>query len=182
MLKKLKLESRYFAEGICVYNDVIFQLTWKTGKCFLYEAGDFLKQKTFFYEGEGWGITSDEQKFFMSDGSEYLSVRDIKTFELLRKIKVETKDKKIFKNLNELEYAKGKIYANVWMQDFILVIDPSNGDVLGEVDCSTLEEISNKDKEAVLNGIAYDEGEDVFYLTGKRWKNIYKVVFEKKRS
>jgi len=133
-------------------------------------------RETFKYKTEGWGITAQGDRLVMSDGSAKLYFLDPKTYQPISELTV-TKDGEKMKKLNELEWVEDRIYANVWMTDEILQIDPESGVVTASIDCSKLERKRPPSRDAVLNGIAYDKSEKVFYLTGKTWKNMYRVRF-----
>jgi glutamine cyclotransferase len=164
-----------FAEGIAVFGGELVQLTWQDGFALRYDFPS-LRAKTAMYKytGEGWGLTNDSANFIMSDGSDTLYFRDGK-FEITRRIAV-TLDGKRLINLNELEYARGYVYANVWHKDFIAEISPKDGRVNRVIDCSELVGIEKPaSRENVLNGIAYCLRRDEWYLTGKNWKNLFVV-------
>ncbi len=177
VLNEVILEGNYFGEGITVLNNKLYQLTWTSQKCFVYDFPSLFKTETAFsYTGEGWGLTNDGSQIIMSDGSERIYFRDPVTFAVKKVIYVYDNAGKI-KNLNELEYVDGLIYANVWMTNKIVVIEPSSGKVLKNIDCT---EFARKAKGNgdVLNGIAYNEASKAFYLTGKYWPFIAEVVFK----
>ena len=170
-----KLERQYFGEGITWHDGKIYQLTWVSGKSFVYDADSFRKIKSFVYDGEGWGITSDGKYLYMSDGSEVINVRDPENFGVLRRIVVRNGNL-VVDSLNELEWIDGKIWANRYLYDEVVIIDPESGAVTGIIDFSGLqqpEDITyNTD---VLNGIAYDSENGYIYVTGKNWNKIYRV-------
>ncbi|TNE53422.1 MAG: glutaminyl-peptide cyclotransferase [Bacteroidetes bacterium] len=171
--RKVNLDRQYFGEGITILNGEIFQLTWQQGACFVYDLEAFEIKKQFSYTGEGWGICNDGKQLIMSNGSDQIQFRDPGNFSVTKTITVcdrlGTKTK-----LNELEYIQGMIYANVWMSDFILVIDPTNGKVQAEIDCSEIAR-AGRDQGEVLNGIAYDQSSGKIYLTGKNWSKLLEV-------
>ncbi len=170
-------QEMYFGEGITIWEEKIIHLSWQKKIAYFYTL-DFKKTgREFHYDTEGWGLTHNDKFLIMSDGSRFIHFRDPETFEIKRTIDVGVE------NLNELEYVKGSIYANIWFEDFILVIDEISGTVTGKIDasellCSQL----NKQTGAVLNGIAYDSRSDTFYITGKKCPDIYEVTFEKKQN
>mgnify|MGYP005725611599 CR=1 FL=1 len=171
------VSSEFFAEGLALKNDHLVQLTWRKKTAFSYNLTDFSLADTFAYETEGWGLTSDETHFIMSDGSDQLYFRD-DNFQLLQTIHV-TLDGQPLDELNELEYANGKIYANVWKTAMIVEIDPQYGRVTRVIDCSELAAQENpQTSAAVLNGIAYNPQQQTFYLTGKLWNTMFEVRFE----
>jgi glutamine cyclotransferase len=175
ILKKTDLDPAYFGEGITILGDDLFQLTWQEKRCLVYDKKTLRYKREMTYVGEGWGLCNDGSSLIMSDGSERLTFRDPETFEVLRTIEVNTHQGPVL-NLNELEYTDDLIYANVWMTNKIVVIDPQNGKVLAEIDASSLvkEGRGNGD---VLNGIAFKG--DQAYLTGKNWFKLFRVLFSK---
>jgi glutamine cyclotransferase len=164
-----------FAEGIAIFKGELVQLTWQNRAALRYGYPS-LNPKTpaYRYEGEGWGLTNDSAHFIMSDGSDTLYFRDAK-FEIARKIQV-TLDGKPLRYLNELEYARGYVYANVWHRDFIVEINKTDGRVTRIIDCSELARIEMpRMRDDVLNGIAYCDSRDEWILTGKNWRNMFVV-------
>ncbi len=175
IIKIIKLAPEYFGEGITILGNNIYQLTWQNKTGFVYDLEKFKKIKTFSYEGEGWGITTDGQYLFMSNGLAVISCADPMTFAVIRKIIVHEGRKQIG-NLNELEFIKGEIWANVFQTDMIVRISPITGDVLGWIDLSLLYSLIPKHKNIdVLNGIAYDRNRDRIFVTGKLWPNIFEI-------
>jgi len=164
-----------FAEGIAVFRGELVQLTWQDGFALRYDFPSLrAKSAMYRYTGEGWGLTNDSANFIMSNGSDTLYFRNDK-FEVTRKAAV-TLDGKRLIHLNELEYARGYVYANVWYMDFIVEISPADGRVNRVIDCSELISVEKPaSREHVLNGIAYCPRRDEWYLTGKNWKNIFVV-------
>ncbi|MBF0300629.1 MAG: glutaminyl-peptide cyclotransferase [Oligoflexia bacterium] len=165
---------RSFGEGITIHNDKLIQLTYKNGQAYVYNLNNFKKIKTFSYKGEGWGLTHNENCFIMSNGTSNINFRNFDNFSIEYTLKV-TQDGKAVAGMNELEYVNGVIFANIFPLDYIIMIDATNGKVIGKINGKELGCTTGKDN--VLNGIAYDEIEDVFYLTGKNCKYIYKVRF-----
>ena len=168
-----RLPSEYFGEGITILGDKIFQLTWQNGVCFVYDRRTFRQIAQFRYDGEGWGLTNDGMRLIMSDGSEVITFRDPDTFAEVRKITVRAQGRPV-KNLNELEYIEGEIWANIWYSDIIARIDPSTGIVKAWVDMEGLP-VPNRDIEAVLNGIAYDRQNKRIFVTGKNWSKLFEI-------
>ena len=172
--------SKYFGEGIVVVGDKLYQLTYKNQMGFIYDANTFKQTGTFNYaNAEGWGMTTNGQEIIMSDGTDvltFLSPADLKPVKTLKVTDVGVP----LTYINELEFINGYIYANVWMTNFIVKIDPSNGKVAGRLDLSPLAyEARNKNPEAdVLNGIAYNPETGKIYVTGKLWPNLYEIRFE----
>ena len=174
-LQKLSLQAGYFGEGITILNDTLYQITWKNGKCFLYDVKDQIQmlQKEFSYNGEGWGLCNNENYLIMSDGTERITFRKPETFEIVKTINVYN-DRGPVNYLNELEFFNGKIYANVWTTDIIISIDPETGRVLEQIDVSELVSTARGMGE-VLNGITYNKQTNKIYLTGKYWDRLYEV-------
>lgn len=173
VLEKINLDKKYFGEGITILNDKIYQLSWKENTAFVYDL-DFNLIKSFNYQGEGWGLANDNQHLIMSNGSEYIFFRDPETFELIKKIEVKNGDQKI-KNINELEYHAGFIYANIWQTDYIIKINAKTGKVAAYLDLKGILKTNYKGKIDVLNGIAYDPENNNFLITGKLWPKIYRI-------
>lgn len=174
--KNYDVPADYFAEGLTVWGNTLVQLTWQSHKGFVYDREKFALLKTFDYEGEGWGLTHDASQLIMSDGSAYLRFLDPKTFRETRRIHVVDESGKPVENLNELEYIRGEIYANIWKSDEIIRISPRTGKVLGWLDLASIidkKELTNRD--AVLNGIAYDAAGDRLFITGKLWPRLFEI-------
>lgn len=178
IINSKKLPLMIFAEGSDLYNDDIYVLTWKEGFCLVYEKNTFTEKNRFQYNGEGWGLTSDNQYFYMTNGSNKIYVRDKSTFLEMRRIPILDNNLNPYNYLNELEYINGEIWANVWMQDVILRINPQSGEVIQKIDLSFLrQELKNNSNAEVLNGIAYDSKNGIYYVTGKNWNKIFKLKF-----
>lgn len=176
VLQKFDLPSNYFAEGLTDWDSTLVQLTWKAHKGFVYDRFTFSQVRTFPYQGEGWGLTHDDKQLIMSDGSSYLRFLDPKTFRETRRLHVIDDAGRPVENLNELEYVRGEIYANVWQSDTIVRISPKTGKVLGKIDLSGIidkRELGNPD--AVLNGIAYDAAGNRLFVTGKLWPKLFEI-------
>ena len=165
------LESSFFGEGITQTDAGIWQLTWKSGTAF-----QELDRAT--YDGEGWGLCNAGSELIMSDGSATLRHLDPVTFEELGPRTEVTLDGSPVDNLNELECVDGAVYANVWMSEDILRIDPESGVVTAVIDTANLNHVPSTDPNAVLNGIARIPGTDEFWITGKLWDELYRVRFE----
>jgi len=181
VLIEKKLANRYFGEGITILHHRLYQLTLEARKGFIYRADSIKPLGEFHYARAGWGLTTDGQNLIMSDGSSNLYYLNPKTFHEIKQIKVTANQQKI-KNLNELEYVHGIIYANVWQTNLIAKISAKTGRVIGWIDLSKLnpnpQELIGDN---VLNGIAYDEQTKHFLITGKNWPEIYEVGFIKER-
>ena len=177
-VKELTLNEKYFGEGLTVLNDTIYQMTYKEKTGFVYDM-NFNLLRTFTYETEGWGMTTDGKNLIMSDGSSNLYYRDTKSFSTQKIVSV-TDNNGPVANVNELEWVDGFIYANIWNTDNIIKIDPSNGHVVGKMDFTGLLEKAGKpgpnyDVGNVLNGIAYDSTKKTLLITGKLWPLIFEV-------
>ena len=173
-LERLNFDKKYFVEGSVVFGDNLYILTWETRTAFIYDAGTLEYKSTWKYPREGWGITTDGRQLIASDGSANLFFMNDQ-FALDRKQLV-TLDGKPVRWLNELEYIDGKVWANVYTTDEIVIINPKDGKVVGVIDCRGLlpKELRTPDTD-VLNGIAYDPETKKIYLTGKNWPKLYEV-------
>jgi glutaminyl-peptide cyclotransferase len=174
VLQKRDLPSQYFGEGISVVKSEIYQLTWQSGVAFAYDLKTFTPTRSFQYRGEGWGLTGNADTLFMSDGTEYLRYLNPATFAERRRVRVLALGTAL-KNLNELEFVKGEILANVWMTDQVARIDPASGRVTGYIDFAGLLPPAQREQDAVLNGIAYDAAGDRLFVTGKLWPRVFEV-------
>jgi glutamine cyclotransferase len=175
VVQEHKLSNSYFGEGITIFQDQIFQLTWLSQLGFVYRLSDFQQQKTFDYPTQGWGITHDGTRLIMSDGTSNLYFLDPETLERTGQITVHSNGMTVT-NLNELEYLTNEIYANVWRTDRIARISPQSGEVTGWIDLTGLHTPDEQDPPAdVLNGIAYDSENDRLFVTGKLWSKIYEI-------
>jgi glutaminyl-peptide cyclotransferase len=175
VLQKLDVPPPYFAEGLADWRNHLVQLTWVSHVGFVYDLDSFRKQSEFAYSGEGWGLTHDEHNLIMSDGSDTLRYLDPQTFRTVHKIQVQDGGESIM-NLNELEYVRGEIYANVWQTDRIARISPGTGDVIAWIDLSGLLHAADRTTDTdVLNGIAYDPATDRLFVTGKRWPKLFEI-------
>lgn len=169
--------DEYFGEGLTHVGDTIWMLTWKEHTAFRIDPQSLKPIDTVSYPGEGWGLCSTDSTIFMSDGTSTLTERDPQTFEELRRVNVTLSGAPVSK-LNELSCAPdGSIYANVFLTNEIVRIDPATGTVTGLIDASGLRPVDATDPNAVLNGIAHIPGTDRFYLTGKLWPIMYEVRF-----
>lgn len=174
------LDATHFGEGISILNDVVYQLTWQNQKCLTYDLNDSLTPKgEFAYNGEGWGLCNDGYNLIMSNGTEQLQFRNPETFIVERTIEVYNNNGPIIA-LNELEYINGLIYANVWMQNKVVVIDPATGKVLKELDGTKLRDNGQGPDQEVMNGIAYNPETGKTYMTGKNWIALFEVEFVEK--
>lgn len=173
--RQTKLPNQVFAEGLAQTGDHLFLLTWRKGTAYQLSADDFSVIARHPYQGEGWGLTYDGRHLVMSNGSDTLVWRDPHDFTPVREARV-TGGGRAWHNLNELEYAQGLLWANVWQEDIVLAINPRNGSVLGVLDLSALVEAnSTRPHHSVLNGIAYDKTLGAFWITGKLWPRRYLI-------
>ena len=179
VLKKVDVPEPYFAEGIALLNGKIYQLTWQHHVGFIYDAQTFERAGQFNYTGEGWGLATDGKSLILSDGSNRIRFLDPSDFHVTKTITV-LDNKTPIDQLNELEYVQGSIYANVWHDNRIAIIDPQNGHVTAWINLAGLipaEELP--DPEAVLNGIAYDQANDKLYVTGKLWPRLFEIKIKR---
>ena len=171
--KKIDLNSALFGEGITYHDGSIFQLTWKSGLAIVYDFETFNEKTRFHYQGDGWGISSDGEVLYMSDGSHNIHIIDPLTFNKLGKIQAYD-NKQSIGFINELEIIEGKLFANVWQKDFILIIEPGTGVIEGKINLNNLFP-ANENKPGVLNGIAYHPERKTIFLTGKNWPYLYEI-------
>jgi glutamine cyclotransferase len=175
VVKKVTVPAEYFAEGMTILGNTIYQLTWKGQKGFTYNRETFAKTGEFAYTGEGWGLTTDGTSLILSDGTSTLRFLDPNTFAVTRSVTVTSEGLDV-SMLNELEFVQGQVWANVWQTDYIVRIDPKNGNVLAWIDLTGLLPASERTAETdVLNGIAYDSAGNHIYVTGKLWPKLYEV-------
>jgi glutamine cyclotransferase len=175
VLKLLSLPAAYFGEGLTSWKGVLIQLTWREKKGFVYEKESFRLLREFSYANEGWGITHDGTHLIMSDGSASLHFLDPGTFTQVRKMEVRDRGTPV-SGLNELEYVKGKLYANIWSTERIAIISPVTGRVEGWIDLTGLSaSMGHFPKIDVLNGIAYDQDTDRLFITGKLWPKLFEI-------
>lgn len=175
VLQELPIPSKYFAEGLTAWGSTLVQLTWETHIAFVYDRFSFRELRTFSYKGEGWGLTEDGKNLILSDGSANLRFFDPATFRELRHVIVKDHGAPVAE-LNELEYVRGEIYANIWHSDRIARIAPATGRVLGWIDLAgLLPRAEHSTEEAVLNGIAYDSAHDRLFVTGKLWPTLFEI-------
>ena len=174
VLQIQKLDRQYFGEGIAIVGNSLFELTWQTELGFVYDRETFQRTGTFSYRGEGWGLTQDGRRLIMSDGSSYLRFIDPATRKEVSRIQVRDGGKPV-ERLNELEYVKGEVLANVWQTERLARISPKTGQVLGWVDLSGLLSAREAQSVDVLNGIAYDAQHDRLFVTGKLWPKLFEI-------
>ena len=180
VVERRDLPGQYFGEGIVNWKDRLLELTWTTHVGFVYDLLSFQPKGQFQYPGEGWGLTQDGKRIIMSDGSPQLRFWDPETLKELGRVTV-TADGEPVKNLNELEWVKGEVYANIWQTERIARINPSNGKVVGWIDCHNLLNPADRtDETDVLNGIAYDAKGERLFVTGKKWPKLFEIKLVKK--
>jgi len=180
IIQYLHIDYDYFGEGITIFNNKIYQLTWQSKIGFIYEKNSFKKIGSWNYNYEGWGITHDDQYLIVSDGTSLIRFLD-PNGNLTNPVKTITVKKREtqIRHLNELEYIEGYIWANVWMTHEIVVIDPNNGQVRAIINLKNIRKTSEGD---VLNGIAYNKDTDKLYVTGKKWKNLFEIVLIRQKK
>jgi glutaminyl-peptide cyclotransferase len=182
VLRSVSIPPQYFGEGIVAWGPDIFSLTWQDGTGFRLSRADLKPKGVWHYPGEGWALTSDGKQIWMSDGTSELRVLDPATMKEKKRVRVTDKGQPVT-HLNELEWVKGEIYANVWMTSRIARIDPKTGHVTGWIDLGELAaENSNGDEDAVLNGIAYDAAKDRLFVTGKNWAKLFEIKLTPAKS
>lgn len=188
VLKQVKNDDEVFAEGITIFNDTIYQLSWQNHQVFLYDAKTLNKIGTLSWSSEGWGITHDEKNIIISEGSDKLYFVEPGTLKLNKVLSVIDNYGSV-NNINELEMIDGFIFANRWQYDYILKIDPSTGFVVGKINMKDFLQINSKadlsylskpgttatELGAVLNGIAYDSKSKKVYITGKLWPEVFEI-------
>jgi len=175
ILQRRDLPPEYFGEGIVDWGSYVYEWTWKSHVCFVYDRFSLQVVKRFTYAGEGWGMTRTGKELITSDGTATLRFRDPETFRETRHIVVKD-GSKVISQLNELEFIKGEIYANVWHSEMIARISPQDGQVIAWIDLKGLLPVEQRiDDEAVLNGIAYDAKYDRIFVTGKRWPMVFQI-------
>jgi glutamine cyclotransferase len=180
VVKSVKLAGRFFGEGIALLGNSIYQLTWTEGRAFVYDAETFRQTRSVSYDGEGWGLTTDGEKLYMSDGSETIYVRDPDTFAEERAITVVADRRNVY-YINEMEWIDGEIWANIYTYNEIVRIDPATGNVTGIIDFSGIQSSSDRHSgDDVFNGIAYDSATGNIYVTGKLWNKVYQVEIVEK--
>lgn len=170
------LDPEFFGEGITKSGDAIWQLTWNEGVAFKRDADTLEELDRVSYDGQGWGICSTDDALITSDGSSTLTFRDPETFAENSTVDV-TLDGSPVGNLNELECVDGEVYANIFLDTDIMRIDPNSGEVTAVIDASNIPNNATPDTNNVLNGIAHIPDSDRFYITGKRWPDLYEVRF-----
>ena len=176
VVQQVELQVPYFGEGVTLWGDSIIQLTWRDQVALIYDAATLDEIGRFYYDTEGWGLTNDGTNLIMSDGTSTIYFRDPATFAVRRQISVTESGRPVV-NLNELEFIDGRVFANVWLTEFIVIISPQTGDVVGRADLTGLlsETYGRFPVADYLNGIAYDEKNDRLFVTGKLWPRLYEI-------
>lgn len=183
VLAKRKLPPNWFAEGLTLFEDKLYLLSWKRQRGLVLSPDTLKPIKTFTYKGEGWGLSHNGQQLIMSNGSNQLNFYQAEPFKLLHSIDVHSTElssaanQEKWKNLNELEYFKGLIWANIWQQNIVIAIDPESGEVRHQLDFSALVPAQFKDHpNNVLNGLAWDKSRQALWLSGKNWPQRFLVT------
>jgi glutamine cyclotransferase len=175
VVQQHRLDQPHFGEGLAAWKGQLVQLTWRSNLAFVYDAKSFVPRRTFSYSGEGWGLTHDGAQFILSDGTDELRFLDSETFREIRRTRVRDGGVPV-RDLNELEFVRGEIYANVWHTDRIARVSPQSGQVTGWIDLRGLMSTGYRlDPEAVLNGIAYDAANQRLFVTGKLWPRLFEI-------
>ncbi|MBY0421941.1 MAG: glutaminyl-peptide cyclotransferase [Parvularculaceae bacterium] len=175
VLRRIDLPPHVFGEGVAPWKDRIVTITWRNGEGYVFDRKGFRKLRAFAYPGEGWGLTSDGRRLIMSDGTSALRFLDPETLAETGRVEVTLRGKPL-KNLNELEYVDGAVFANVWQTSAVVRIDPKTGTVTGVVDLRGLRDrIGDAPGADVLNGIAWDAKKKRLFLTGKKWPKLFEV-------
>jgi glutamine cyclotransferase len=175
VVRKVELPEPYFGEGVIDWGPYIYEWTWQSRVGFIYDRATFKPVRQFTYAGEGWGMTRTKDEIITSDGTATLRFRDPGTFQVDRSLVVKDAGAPV-DQLNELEYVKGEILANIWRTDRIARISPTDGHVIGWIDLTGLSPVDQSlNQNAVLNGIAYDGRRDRLFVTGKQWPTIFEI-------
>ena len=174
-VQSVKLPDQSFGEGLTIFHGKIYQLTWLDKSGFIYDLRTFRKLGTFPYNTEGWGLTHDDASLILSDGTNRLQYIDPKSFQVTKTLEVFAGPEAVT-NLNELEFIRGEIWANIWHSDRIARIDPKSGQVTAWVELAGIAEQETHEQEDVLNGIAWDQGRQRLFVTGKDWSKVYEIV------
>lgn len=174
VLRQTPVESRYFAEGLTDWGARLVQLTWNTNIGFVYDLASFKQLQTFSYTGEGWGLAHDGRRLIMSDGTPTLRFLDPQTLTVTGQVQASDGSSAV-RDLNELEFVDGQVYANVWLTDRIAIIAPENGRVTAWINLAGLMSKNGLSSDAVLNGIAYDAQRKRLFVTGKLWPSLFEI-------
>jgi glutamine cyclotransferase len=175
VLKKVDVPPPYFAEGLAIFEGRAFQLTWQHNQGLIYDLSSFQLLDALDYQNEGWGLTQDGRSLIMSDGTDQLRFLDPATYQIQRSVQVLDRGLPVSR-INELEFIKGSIYANIWLTDEIIMINPQTGQVTGKIDLGGLLKPADRTPSTdVLNGIAYDAAGDRLFVTGKNWPLLFEI-------
>ena len=174
VLQQVDVDSAHFAEGLAAWQDRLIQLTWQSNVGFVYDLTTFNRVGTFSYSGEGWGLTSDDRRLIMSDGTATLRFLDPEALTETGRLTVRERGLSV-SNVNELEMVGGELFANIWMSDDVAVIDPNTGAVTARIDFSPLRRELGNARVDVLNGIAWDAAGRRLFVTGKYWPKLFEV-------
>lgn len=179
VLQQIKLDNKYFGEGLTVFRDTVYQLTWQEHVVLVYNVRDLKKINELPFNGQGWGLTNDGTHLIASNGSSDIYYYEPGSFKLIKVQPVKENGSPVL-NINELEYVNGFVYANQWQYNYILKIDPVKGEVVAKMDLTELvNRVKAADPHAMeLNGIAYNKESGKFFITGKNWPQIYEVQFD----
>jgi len=180
VVQQRAVDAQYFAEGLTEFGGRLIQLTWQSQTAFVYDLATFKPLQNFRYAGEGWGLTHDGARLILSDGTDTLRFMNPTTFREEKRVAVRDGATPV-KDLNELEYVQGEIYANVWHTNRIARISPATGRVVGWIDLSgILPAVYQNDPEGVLNGIAFDAEKNRLFVTGKLWPRLFEIKLERR--
>ncbi len=190
VVQQQNLDEDSFGEGTTILNGKIYQLTWREERAFVYDAETLKPLNEFRYQGDGWGLTNDGTNLYMTDSTHVIRVLDPETFKTIRTIPVFREDGKSLMQINELEWIKGELWANIWHSEqsdilgkpnYIVRIDPQTGEILGWIDLGDISpDDSKRDSENTLNGIAYDAATDRIFVTGKNWRKLFEIKVKPK--
>jgi glutamine cyclotransferase len=175
VVQSVRLPDESFGEGLTIFHGKIYQLTWLDKFGFIYDLRTFRKLGKFSYSTEGWGLTHDDSSLILSDGTNRLQFIDPTSFQVTKTLEVFAGSEAVT-NLNELEFIRGEIWANVWHSDRIARIDPKSGQVTAWIDLSSIARPETREQEDVLNGIAWDSGRQRLFVTGKNWSKVFEIV------
>ncbi len=178
IVRQVKLDARYFGEGIVPWKDKLISLTWQNGQGFVWQRGTFKQTGSFRYAGEGWGFTTDGTRLIMSDGTSSLRFLDPDKLVQTGTLAVTWQGQPV-RYLNELEWVNGVIYSNIWYSPLIARIDPKSGTITDWINLASLVSKHSRDPDMVLNGIAWDAKTGLLYVTGKNWPLIYVLRLQK---
>ncbi len=174
--REMFIAPTLFGEGLALVGNELFMLTYQAERAIVFDTDTFEQVRAFRYRGEGWGLCYDGERLIMSNGSDTLTFRDPATFEKTGSVRVTLRGQPLAE-INELECVDDRVYANIWQDDFLVIIDPATGRVTHQIDASGLLTPQESWGVDVLNGVAYDPDADTFYITGKLWPKMFEVRF-----